>query len=348
MHNLICPQLSKTWSWEGCLISEITDEPPQEIKEELNTLCTTLDQDPPLGVPAKIPDRNLLIATWNLRGFGDLNETWKSQETDSPKRNLHALRCIAEIVSRFDVVALQEVKGNLKCLRHMLKVLPTDWEFILTDVTKGALGNDERMAFLFDTRKVRMSGLACELVVPKEQLDRIGPDALNKQFARTPYAVSFRSAGKTFILVTLHIIYGGAEERVPELKAIAEWLAEWAKDINGWDHNLITLGDFNIDRKDDKLYVAFTSTGLYVPEDLQKIPRTIFSDPNKPDTNKFFDQIAWFTGNDGTPVLSLEYLRGGNFDFTKVALKSLNLTKTQLSYRISDHYPLWAEFQVRD
>jgi hypothetical protein len=29
-----------------------------------------------------------------------------------------------------------------------------------------------------------------------------------------------------------------------------------------WDQNLIALGDFNIDRQDDPLYQAFTSTGL--------------------------------------------------------------------------------------
>jgi len=38
--------------------------------------------------------------------------------------------------------------------------------------------------------------------------------------------VSFRSGGKTFILVTLHVLYGEDEdERVPEIRAIAEWLA---------------------------------------------------------------------------------------------------------------------------
>jgi len=304
-----------------------------------------LDQD----VPAKIPDRNLLVATWNLRGFGDLTESWKAGENDTPKRDLHALRCIAEIISRFDVIAIQEVKGTLKCLRHMLKLLGPDWGVILTDVTRGAPGNSERMAFVFDMRKVRISGLACELVVPKEQLDKIGPDSLNEQFARTPYAVSFWSAGKTFILVTLHVIYGKkAEERVLELKAIADWLAEWARDVSEWDHNLMTLGDFNIDRKGDKLYNAFMSTGLHVPEDLYKVPRTIFSDPEKPDTDKFYDQIAWFKGDNDAPALSLKYVQGGTFDFTKAALKSLNLTKSQLSYRISDHYPLWVEFQVRE
>ena len=321
---------------------EITEVPPKEISDELKDLRDELD----CVVPAKALDKNLLIATWNLRAFGDLTEKWKAADSDSPKRDFHALRCIAEIVSRFDVVAIQETRANLKSLRHMLKVLGPYWGLILSDVTRGAPGNGERLAFVFDTRRIRLSGLACELVVPQEKLSKISQDNLEKQFARTPYAVSFCSGNKTFILVTLHVIYGKkAEDRVPELKAISEWLAEWAKDINAWGHNLITLGDFNIDRHGDKLYDAFVSTGLYVPEDMNEIPRTIFGSKEK---NKFYDQISWFTGKDGTPALSLQYLRGGFFDFTGITLKSLYLTKNQLSWRISDHYPLWSEFAMRD
>ena len=177
-------------------------------------------------LPAKELDRNLLIATWNIRAFGGLTEKWESTEEDTPKRDLHSLLCIAEIVSRFDVVAVQEVKDDLKALRHLLKVLGPDWGLSLTDVTEGAPGHGERMAFLFDAKRVVPSGLACELVVPQERLDRIEPGALRRQFARTPYAVSFRSGRETFVLVTLHVLYGENEEkRVPELKAIAEWLA---------------------------------------------------------------------------------------------------------------------------
>lgn len=326
---------------------EVIDLPPEEVAAELIELQTVLDAD----VPAKALDQNLLIATWNLRAFGGLTEKWASTQADTPKRDLHALLCIAKIASRFDVIALQEVRDNLKALRHMMHVIGPYWALSLTDVTKGDAGNGERMAFLFDTRRVQLSGLACELVVPQEQLerDRIRPGALDRQFARTPYAVSFRSSTKTFILVTLHVDYGdGAEERVPELKAIAEWLAEWARDINGWDHNLIALGDFNIDRRGDELHDAFVSTGLDIPEDLQRVPRTIFADPANPQLDKFYDQIAWFRGRGGSPALSLKYLRGGFFDFPKVVLKSRGLTKEQLSWRISDHYPLWAEFSMRD
>src|SRR5215207_11366108 len=145
---------------------EVTDPTPQEVLADLLQLRSMLDTD----IPAKVLDRNLLITTWNVRAFGDLTEKWVSSEEDTPKRDLSSLLCIAEIVSRFDVVAVQEARDNLKALRHLVHVLGPNWGLSLTDVTEGAPGNGERMAFLFDTRRVQLSGLACELVVPQEQL----------------------------------------------------------------------------------------------------------------------------------------------------------------------------------
>ena len=73
---------------------------------------------------------------------------------------------VAEILSRFDVIAIQEVRGNIKALRWIMRFLGSHWSFLMTDVTRGDRGNQERMAFLFDTRRVQLSGLACELVLP--------------------------------------------------------------------------------------------------------------------------------------------------------------------------------------
>jgi hypothetical protein len=42
--------------------------------------------------------------------------------------------------------------------------------------------------------------------------------------------------------------------------------------------------------------------------------------------------------------LNLSFRRGGSFDFRDHALPSRGLTLTQLSWRISDHLPLWAAF----
>jgi hypothetical protein len=44
-------------------------------------------------------------------------------------------------------------------------------------------------------------------------------------------------------------------------------------------------------------------------------------------------------------VLSLGFLSAGSFDF--VPLLQGGFTKTQLSWKISDHYPLWVEFSLR-
>lgn len=319
---------------------QVTDVPPPEIRRDLETLDSALDE----AIPSRRIDDNLLIATWNIRHFGGLTEKWVAGEDESPKRDLQSLRSIVEILRRFDVIAVQEIRGDLKALRHALDVLGSDWGLLLTDVTRGSRGNDERLGFLFDRRRIQLSGLAAELVVPQEELDDVSPDALQKQFARTPYAVSFRCGDQTFILVTLHVLYGdSAAERTPELRAIAEWLDSWARDVNSWGHNLIALGDFNIDRMGDERYEAFTSTGLQVPEDLHAAPRTVFSSGSE---GKFYDQIAWFTEASGRPALSLEHRRSGYFDFRDATLPRRDLTNFGLSWRISDHYPLWSEFAL--
>jgi len=316
---------------------------PKTVRDEMINLRHALD----VGIPPKRDaSRNLLIATWNLKAFSSLTEKWTATGNDSPKRDYRALWAITEIVSRFDVIALQEAKGDLKALRVMLKTLGPNWNLLMTDVTRGDAGNGERLAFIFDSRRVSPSGLACELVVPLGQIEdgKISKNALNRQFARTPYAVGFRAGGETFVLVTLHVIYGKRPEaRYPELKAIADWMADWAAEISEWEQNLLVLGDFNIDRHGQLLWQAFTSTGLVVPNELDDVPRSIFS--NEADRlDKYYDQIAWFeTGK--RRRLNLEYMgSGGGFDFLPYLYRDLDMPAGQMQYRVSDHYPLWAEF----
>lgn len=324
-------------------LPKITDTPPAYVRSELEAVRAALDS----AVPLKRPKENLLIATWNIRAFGSLTRRWTARSNDSPKRDFRGLRVIAEVVSRFDVVAVQEVVGDLRALRAMMELLGEQWGFLMTDVTLGDAGNNERMAFVFDRSRVRPSGLACELVLPPKWMKDEGEDVLRRQFARTPYAVSFKAGDKAFILVTLHVDFGeDADERTPELKAIARWLASWARRENRWHNNLIALGDFNIDRRGDKRWRAFTSTGLTVPEDLNKVKRSIFSKADDPTTDKFYDQIAWFKSTSGIPRLSMTHLRSGHFDFLPHVYGNTSLTRRSVSFRISDHYPLWSEFEL--
>jgi hypothetical protein len=72
------------------------------------------------------------------------------------------------------------------------------------------------------------------------------------------------------------------------------------------------------------------------------LPRTIFDTSAAP---HYYDQIAWFTeGQQKRPVLNLDCSAGGSFDFVPELLG--NRTRVDLSWHISDHYPLWVEFAV--
>ncbi|SHN09857.1 Endonuclease/Exonuclease/phosphatase family protein [Cyclobacterium lianum] len=323
----------------GHKVVKILEEPPAAVSQEISALNQVLD----LELPFKKLDHNILIATWNIRTFADLTEKWEAGDGDSPKRDLHSLLSIAQIIARFDIVAIQEIKGNIKAFRHMLKVLGNHWSFILTDVSGGNEGNGERLGFLFDTRKVKLSGLACELVVPNEKIARIKAGAFSRQFARTPYAVGFKVQDKTFVLVSMHVLYGRVlSDRESELKAIAEWMKDWAISMQSFDQSLVVLGDFNIDRLGDPRYEAFVSTGLTVPEDLWHVRRTLIDNQTK-----FYSQIAWFENHLHIPRLSIKYLTGGIFDFGPHLLKHRKLSPFQMSWRISDHLPLWAEFSTK-
>jgi len=322
-------------------MATILEPPPMNVQNDLSALAAALGT----RIPPKADD-NLLIATWNIRSFSSLTRKWTASANDSPKRDLRGLRAIIDILARFDVIAVQEVKGDLRALRDTMKFLGDDWGFLMTDVNTSDEGNDERLAFLFDRSRVKPSGLAAELVVPRERLARIEQNALREQFARSPYAVSFLRERATFILVTLHVLFGDREaDRLAELKEIADWMRDWAARSSRFHHNLLVLGDFNIDRQGSEGYQAFVSTGLRVPHVLLDLPRTIFDDPGELDRNSFYDQIAWFEAGSHA-LIDLQLRGGGNFDFMPHVYTDVNLTRSSISYRVSDHFPLWVEFAM--
>lgn len=319
---------------------------PQAVIDEMAAYTDYLDATVP---PKRVVDRNLLIATWNACHFNSLTKKWSLPKKTrvSPKRDYRCLWAMTEVISRFDVVALQEVGGDLRALRYAMKVLGPNWSFLMTDVAAGAGGNHERIAFIFDTSRVSLSGLACELVIPDEA-EEFGftEGAFKKQFARNPYAVSFATPDTTFILVTTHIDFGNEDtERLPELRGIARWMQSWAADANRWHHNFLVLGDFNLDRVGNKLYDAFVETGLEVPFVLQAHPRTIYGRQDDPTGSSYHDQIAWFSKGK-SKLMDLELAGGGICEIWGRLLTDVGLTKGSFAARISDHNPLWVEFRL--
>ena len=70
------------------------------------------------------------------------------------ERAEECLYYMAEIISHFDLVAVQEVREDLKALDRLRRILGSRyWKYVVTDVTEGSPGNRERLAFLYDSRK---------------------------------------------------------------------------------------------------------------------------------------------------------------------------------------------------
>ena len=86
---------------------------------------------------ARKTERNLLIASWNIvaLGAGDYREG-------------EALYYLAEILSHFDLIAIQEQRADLSDLNKICRILGPNWQYIVTDPMGGKKGNDERSTLL--------------------------------------------------------------------------------------------------------------------------------------------------------------------------------------------------------
>lgn len=320
---------------------------------------------------SKLPDRTvndtLLLATWNIREFGGSKYRGRIKE---------AYYYIAEIISAFDVVAMQEVKENLRALGEVMYILGRNWRYISTDVTAGKSGFQERLAFVYDSNKIDFQNIAGEIVLPMGKKIKVkkGKEereiAEDRQFARTPYIAAFQCGWLRFMLCTAHIYYGAAsgvklKRRIDEIKALAKFLSsqagkEFKRKSKGY--NYVLLGDFNINDPEDETMKALQNNGFEIPEKLQ-IPTNVKE-------NKFYDQIAFKTregqlriGGSEKSAGVLNYFRtifkAGDYDVYEEYIRKADEEYGALSeaekkkyfekwrtYQMSDHYPLWVELKI--
>lgn len=304
-------------------------------------------------VPGRTATDTLLLATWNIREFDSGKYGYRGDEP---------YYYIAEIISRFDLIAIQEVRTGLYPLQRLRRLLGSWWDFLVTDVTLGASGNSERMAYLFDRRKVGFTGLAAELVLPTAK----GAKSEPVQMARSPYIAGFHAGWAYLTLATVHIYYGtdvaADPRRLEEITAFSKTLAKHADKLSGAPQhdpgvppprdNLIMLGDFNIFNRNDVTMQAITKAGFRVPEELQSIPGSNVA------RDKHYDQIAYYKQLSRFRPTG----RAGVFDFfeqvyrledeaqyaAERSAKPGRSFKDWRTYRMSDHLPMWIEFGIDD
>ena len=211
--------------------------------------------------------RNLIIASWNIKQFGELK-----------KRRAEAFFYIAETIARFDLVVIQEVQKDLRDLDRLMRLLGSNWDYVINDSTDGRAGNSESSAFIFNTARVAPTGTVGELVLWSELVEEHGTllDAatntrLLDQIQRTPFFMRLRAGWKRFTLLSLHLQPSDRAEDVTlrreEVRLLLAALTE--KSDERWMQNLFVTGDFNFyDNKDGPNIDDFEASGFTQPSSL--------------------------------------------------------------------------------
>ncbi len=277
---------------------------PAPVRERTIANLAALREQLSEALPAKDAEDHMLLGTWNIRDFGKADSLRKGRGPRLPETHFY----IAELISRFDFVAVQEV-NDLPEWARVMRILGPDWDFIATDVTDPELGgNGERLTFAFDSRKVRFRHIAGEIVLPPNKLvsENVVPEAddegasgevagqpVGRQFARSPFVASFRSNWFKFDICTVHIYYGEEHgeklrRRVAEIREIAEYFGSRAVDALESGTSLILLGDFNVVGPEHETMAALLASGFKTAGTLENIASNIGRD-------KYYDQIVFHT-----------------------------------------------------
>jgi endonuclease/exonuclease/phosphatase family metal-dependent hydrolase len=305
-----------------------------QLPSQLSALRSYRDTKPGRAIPAKSPDR-LLVGTWNVANLG------------VQERRPQDYALIAEVISWLELVAIQESNDNLRGIRGIQAQLPDYWHLLFSD----AAGNNERMTFLFDSRKVRQLEEVGELAIPPSDLSYIklpGSDQRFDGFDRNPYLGLFQAGSLVLQLANVHLYFGSAtatsmNRRKLETLAVAEWADRRRKSAFVSTPNILPLGDFNLPQAEpgDPIFDQLTSRGLHLPTHATQIGSSIA------DESMHYDQIAFFPGDTEDHFRS-----SGVYDYDGAVFHTLfqnrgrNDFLAYCRYYVSDHRPLWAEFAI--
>ena len=305
----------------------------------------------------KSTNKNILLASWNIKQFGNL----KNRIPDS-------YFYIAEIISSFDLIALQEIQKGLKDLRIVMKLLGSNWKYIINDITEGNDGNDERFAYLYDSRRVEFTGLAGEIVLWKELFDT----GATSQLKRTPYITGFRAGWKSFAVVNLHLQPDNDTEsralRKKEVELLVKAIDSKVENNNLWSENLVILGDFNLYKNNDDIVELFTESGFYESDLTEGLNTNTAVTSQEPFDRMFFKKTDFFEipseveGHKGGVLEIFDIIyQLDDFDNYKEEMLAAKEDPTTLTSdekfkkyfrdywrknQLSDHKPIWIEVNI--
>ncbi|NOY42494.1 MAG: endonuclease/exonuclease/phosphatase [Planctomycetes bacterium] len=248
------------------------------------------------------------IASFNIQVFGN-------KKASKP----YVMNTLAEIVRKFDVVAIQEIRSKDQYLIPNFVQLINQQGRKYDHVIGPRLGvttSKEQYVYLFDTERID---------IDHQSVYTVGdPDGL---LHRPPLVATFRTRGVnpdnafTFTLVNTHT----DPDLVPrELAALAEVYRVVRRSSRGED-DIILLGDLNTD---DRRLGRLGQLPSILP-----LITGVWTNTKQ---NKQYDNLIIHQPS------TTEYTgRSGVFNVSRW----FNLTQQQAT-EVSDHFPVWAEFSV--
>lgn len=279
-----------------------------------------------------------MLATWNIANLG------------VHKRRNSDLKVIAEILSWFEIIAVQEIADNRADFDKVISFLPPHFRVVFNDKA----GNNERAGYLFDSRRVTLGPKIGEVVIVESDRDGVKLPGISRNFTgfnRSPYIASFTIESTDLLIANCHLLWGPSktaaqkkaslEKRQLEAYAISRFCDLRRNDKDRYTKHILALGDFNLPRADkgDPIFDALTKRGLRIPPHDSRIPTNVSRD-------KDYDQVTV------VPGLKKKIKQSGVFDFDEVIFSKIYdpvapaYWRRCAKYYISDHRPVWSQLEL--
>jgi deoxyribonuclease-1-like protein len=261
------------------------------------------DSPPPANTGATIR-----VASFNIQVFG---------ETKLAKPEV--MRVLADVVRRFDVVAIQEIRSTAQDVMPrflaMINVDGASYDFVIGP-RLGRTPSKEQYAFIYNRSSIELvPGSVYTVDDPDDRLHR-EPLVAGFSVRGPPPAQAF-----TFTLIDIHT---DPDEVPKELNALDD-VYRAVRDDGRHEDDIILLGDLN----SDDAHLGELGQMPYLLAAISKTPSNTRG--TKLYDNILFDRRATteFTGRSGVMNLMREY----------------NLSMHDAE-QVSDHFPVWAEFSI--
>jgi endonuclease/exonuclease/phosphatase family metal-dependent hydrolase len=256
-------------------------------------------------------DETITIASFNTDKFGQ--QKVKNEKT---------LNIIASIISKYDIIAIQEIRDKsgtaIKKLEKAVNNLGDEYYSYIISERLGRTSSKEQYCYFYKSNKVR--------VVSSYTYN----DHANDTFHREPFIAYFQiiDAKFDFVLINIHT---DPDDATNEIKALPLVIENAKKNLK--ESDIIILGDFNADCN----YYKENSYLLTFPADKYVwVITNDFDTTVKSSTDCTYDRIVC------TSSVKEDYANNaGVYRFDTIYKLSQKKAKV-----ISDHYPVFCSFYI--